>query len=550
MDIRSFGQNLMSRIRQLPQGASGLAANLPEKAQAVLQDLPKNVEEGAKALLANEQVAEGWRTVAKGVGEMRGKVPADHVEISKPDVPEPKPSTKPAPLSDVVKKATKASKTTADKARTTKSATRVKQGTEVVRHSKPTPFEAKHLTTPQAFKAASKHVSENATLLKQTGNATEAKQLSELAKRLERAGELYKTGNKPAAFRMLHAKIKPGLANPSLENALRMGNKAEEVVAAFKQAPVAKPFAEASQNMLARAGELRATGHAAEARRLTTFANKLSKAGESYAQGNHQAAFKLFRKGMTAETQQALKMSGKAEEVLAAFSKQAKGAAKLAKGTETVAKVGRSAPGAARVAQGARKTKQAVQAAGDGVKVAKAVKGAAKEAAAVVKAAESGVASGVASNGLLGGIKNFFGKIGDSIKGLFGKASGTMSSGGWQTIKQGFGQMLPGIGKAVQSSAIFSAVISLGENLYLMLKGERSIGRAIGGVVGDTVAGMFGGVASALASGAAIAGLGALGVVGMPLTIAAAAIGILSFTVFDRFFRDTAIYDSLTHLFT
>lgn len=467
MDIRSFGQNFMSRIRQLPQGASGLAANLPEKAQAVLQDLPKNVEEGAKALLANEQVAEGWRTVAKGVGEMRGKVPADHVEISKPDVPEPKPSTKPAPLSDVVKKATKASKTTADKARTAKSATRVKQGTEVVRHSKPTPFEAKHLTTSQAFKAASKHVSENATLLKQTGNATEAKQLSELAKRLERAGELYKTGNKPAAFRMLHAKIKPGLANPSLENALRMGNKAEEVVAAF--------------------------------------------------------------------------------------SKQAKGAAKVAKSTETVAKVGRSAPGAARVAQGARNTKQAVQAAGDGVKIAKAVKGAAKEAAAVVKAAESGVASGVASgasNGLLGGIKNFFGKIGDSIKGLFGKASGTMSSGGWQTIKQGFGQMLPGIGKAVQSSAIFSAVISLGENLYLMLKGERSIGRAIGGVVGDTVAGMFGGVASALASGAAIAGLGALGVVGMPLTIAAAAIGILSFTAFDRFFRDTAIYDSLTHLFT
>ena len=110
--------------------------------------------------------------------------------------------------------------------------------------------------------------------------------------------------------------------------------------------------------------------------------------------------------------------------------------------------------------------------------------------------------------------------------------------------------MLPGLGKAARSSAIFSAAFSAVENLVQVFRGERTTPRAIGGVIGDTASGVVGGVGSALASGAAIAGLGALGLAGLPLTLAAGAIGIGGFLLFDRFFKNSAIYDKLTHLFT
>lgn len=477
MDIRSFGQGFMNRIKQLPQGVSGAASNLPARAQAALQDLPKNVEEGAKALLANEQVAEGWRTVAKGVGEMRGKVPTDQVELTKPEA---KPSSK--PVSEVAKKAKKASKKTTHKAHTSKTSARVKQGVEEIKKTRPTPSVPKNLHSAETYQAAAKSVREEAAILRQTGHAAEAKELSALAKRLDRARSLYKAGNKPAATRMVHAKIKMGLASPRYQELHLKAKQAEELLATFGK----------------------------------------------------NADGKVFKRA---------KIVPQAAESLKPAATIAKEAVQVG---EKTAKAGRTAGSAGRVARGAQKTKTALKAAGEGAELAKAAK-----AGKTLKAAgaASGVANGTAS-GIMGGVKNFFGKIGDSIKGLFGKASGAMNSSGWQTVKQGFGQMLPGIGKAIQSSAIFSAVISLGENLFLMMKGERSVGRAIGGVVGDTVAGIFGGIGSALASGAAIAGLGALGVVGMPLTIAAAAIGILSFTVFDRFFRNTGLYDSLTHLFT
>lgn len=735
MDIRNLGQSMMTRLRQLPSQASQLAANLPEtlkdlpaKAQDVVQHLPEHLEEGAKSVLANETVAQGWRTVGKGVGELVGLQPADQISLTNPTAPVVKPpasggnavlnpaaeipagtvaAPKPPAGSAIPNAATKATKVkpivtpqpgavsvikepgfvsaaptvsepaaavgkTVQRARSAKEAGRVASGVrnavkpsvpavsapasaplaaparkaaDVLKNGAKVPVQVKDFNSVKQYASASKHIAERATLLKEVGQPEAAAKMTELSQRLSRAGELAKQGNTPAASRMLHAKIKVGMRNPGVQDAIRLANKADDLKAAFGTTPAtAKPFAAASEKMLARAKQLSDMGHAGEARTLTNFAKKLSKAGETYAAGDKSGAMKLFRTGFNEKTQQALKVSDKADEVFAAFGK-GKGAAKTAttasssakaavdsvaqvaqEGTKTVAKAakggahaieaggsavvkeaakettatvakeatkgaakqattaGRTATSAARVAKGATNAKGAASAAQAGeaaqaatqtvTKAAKAAKGAkaaqavqaggtaaAKEvvkgAGTVAKDAVSAAGSGAAgtAKGMFGklvdGAKNLFGKASERVKGLFGKIkTGAGNSAGWQTIKQGFKEMLPGIKKAAVSSAIFSAIFSAAENLFKMFKGERTAGRAFGGVLGDTLGGTIGGVISSLASGGAIAALGALGVVGWPVTLAAGAVGILGFMAFDRFFRKSWVYDQITHLFT
>lgn len=756
MDIRNLGQSMMTRLRQLPAQATHLAENLPEtlkdlpaKAQDVVAHLPEHLEEGAKSVLANETVAQGWRTVGKGVGELVGFQPGDQVSLTNPATPVVKPpvsggnavlnpaaeipagtvaAPKPSVGSAIPNAATRAAKPrpvvapqpgavsvikepgfvsgptvaepastvgkTLKQARTTKEAGRVasgvrnlvkpsapavsapvaaapvvaapaapavaapvavplKRAADVLKNGAKVPVKVQDLSTLKEYASASKHIAERAALLKEVGQPEAAQKLTELSARLSRAGELAKQGNTPAASRMLHAKFKVGLRNPSVQDAIRLANRADDLKAAFGTPTVSEPFAAASQKMLSRAKQLADMGHAGEARTLTNFAKKLQTAGESYAAGDKSAAMKLFRSGLTEKTQQALKVSDKADEVFAAFGK-GKGAtttatsakatvealkaevtqvaqegtkvvtraAKAAKGgaqaieaggaavaseaasaTQQVTTSARSATSAARVAKGASGTKaaasaatageaaqaatqtvtrgakaakgaQAVQAAGSAAKevvkdaaqvAGTAAKEVAKDAAQVAgtaakevaKDAVSAAGSGAAgtAKGMFGkvvdGAKNLFGKASERVKGLFGKIkTGAGNSAGWQTIKQGFKEMLPGLKKAAVSSAIFSAVFSTAENLFKMFKGERAPGRALGGVLGDTLGGTVGGVISSLASGAAIAGLGALGVVGWPVTLAAGAVGILGFMAFDRFFRKSWVYDQITHLFT
>ncbi|HEY9898280.1 MAG TPA: hypothetical protein V6D00_03780, partial [Pantanalinema sp.] len=709
------------RLRQLPSQASHLAENLPEtlkdlpaKAQDVVQHLPEHLEEGAKSVLANETVAQGWRTVGKGVGELVGFQPGDKVSLTHPAAPVVKPPVsggnavlnpaaeipagavavpKPSAGSAIPNAATKVSKVkpvatprpgavsvikepgfvsggtavtepanavakTVQRARSAKEAGRVasgvrnavkpaapalaapvaepiKKAADVLKNGATVPVKVKDLNSLKEYASASKHIAERAALLKEVGQPEAAQTMTELSKRLSRAGELAKQGNTPAASRMLHAKIKVGLRNPGVQDAIRLADKADELKAAFGTTPAtAQPFAAASEKMLSRAKQLSDMGHAGEARTLTNFAKKLSKAGETYAAGDKSGAMKLFRTGFNEKTQQALKVSDKADEVFAAFGK-GKGAAKSAtsakaavdsasqvaqEGTRTVAKAAKAAKGsaqaveaggaavakettatvakeatasaakhattsartatsAARVAKGASGTKAAASAATAGdtaqaltqtaTKAAKAAKGAqavqaggtaAKE---VVKTAGTTAKDAVSAAGgaagtakgmfgkLVDGAKNLFGKASEKVKGLFGKIkTGAGNSAGWQTIKQGFKEMLPGLKKAAVSSAIFSAVFSTAENLFKMFKGERAPGRALGGVLGDTLGGTVGGVISSLASGGAIAALGALGVVGWPVTLAAGAVGILGFMAFDRFFRKSWVYDQITHLFT
>lgn len=209
---------------------------------------------------------------------------------------------------------------------------------------------------------------------------------------------------------------------------------------------------------------------------------------------------------------------------------------------ETVTTATKAAKGA-KAAQAAAEATEAVSTATKAAKGAKAVKAAAEATEVAVKTAESTAAAtstaAEGAKGFLSGIKDKLSNLGNGLKGAR-----------WESFKAGMAQILPGLGKAARSGAIFSAIFSGFGNIYMMMSGERSTRRAIGGVVSDTVGGAVGGVVSALASGAAIAALGALGVVGWPVTLGAAAAGFLGFLGFDKLFKGSGLKDKLIHLFT
>lgn len=698
MDIRNWGQTFMARIKQLPSQATGFAHDLPN----ALNDLPKTLEDGAKAVIVNDQVAEGWKTVGQGVGQLTGWKSSDQVNLSDaaksaskpevptatPDVPNPEPATDPvghavqdaasttpkgtlpaagpapaeppptvapdtapavkpaAPAADPIGKAVQGAATdspastltkTVRRARTAKAATRVADGARAAKaaaEAKPVavegPLSLSRLEAKPSFNNSALELTDRASLMRQMGHPAEAKTLSQFADKLQKAGTFYDKNQKLISGRMLHAKGPLGLNNPELQAALKTSSKASEVGSAFGVKAESQPFSNAARRMYARAEQLDQLGHPAEAAKLTKFADRLSTASEQAAKGHEAAAFKLFRRGFNPETQQAIQVSNKANEVYTAFSQEpqaakaagtagrAAKAAGQAGGATKAIDAGRTAATASRVAKGAkavRAGKAVTQAgqeastvahagraakgakaalaaehageargfmnAGEAAKGAKQVAGAAQEAGSAAKgagaageaanaakgattaadaangaavagdAAKAADAGAGAAHGVIGGIKGFFGKIGGGIKGFFGKfGKGTGGSGGWSTIKAGFAKMLPGLGKAIKSSAIFSAVFSIGSNLFDVLRGKKTIALAVGTVFGDTLGGAIGGVVSALASGAAIAALGALGVVGLPLTLAAGAVGILGFMGFDHLFRNSSIYDTITHLFT
>lgn len=220
-------------------------------------------------------------------------------------------------------------------------------------------------------------------------------------------------------------------------------------------------------------------------------------------------------------------------------------AAVATQGAETVAtttkavKGAKAAKGAADAVKGAKAAKGAAEA----TKVAVEATKVAESTAAAVKTAET-AASAVGTAGE--GAKGFLGAIKDKLSGIGSKFKGAR----WDSFKAGLSQILPGLGKAARSGAIFSGIFSAIGNIYMVFSGERSTRRAVGGVVSDTVGGAVGGVVSALASGATIAALGALGVIGWPVTLAAAAAGFLGFLAFDKLFKSSGLKDKLIHLFT
>ena len=454
-----------------------------------------------------------------------------------------------------------------------------------------------------SFLEAAGRMRERAQMLRQTGHSGPARTLETFARRLDGAARQAAQGHRTEALALFRKSF-----GENVQGALRLSGKAEDALLAFGRraadgslAPAAfqGPFGQTAEKMLARAEWLRQTGKAEQAATMTRFANRLVKAGEIAANGDGQAALSMFRRSMTPQVQEALRTSNRAGAVLEAFGpgsaaraaspaveagakildggvRTAGAGARVAEvvargGSEIVEQAATIADAAQRVEAGGSAVRQAAllgsevvesgaqvgRGAGAAVKGSEAavasVEAATSGAGAVARSAEAAVTgAGKASGnvGLFGRARQALGQAGERLKSLFGGLGKNGNPGGWQTIRQGFAQMLPGLGKAARSSAIFSAAFSAVENLVQVFRGERTTPRAIGGVIGDTASGVVGGVGSALASGAAIAGLGALGLAGLPLTLAAGAIGIGGFLLFDRFFKNSAIYDKLTHLFT
>ena len=96
-----------------------------------------------------------------------------------------------------------------------------------------TPTLARQHATPQAFSAASSRLQELASALARTGNHADGKLMQTAAVRLSHAAQLHADGHTHAAFQMLHARRKAGLANPGFQKALALGNRAEGLLATF-----------------------------------------------------------------------------------------------------------------------------------------------------------------------------------------------------------------------------------------------------------------------------------------------------------------------------
>ena len=85
---------------------------------------------------------------------------------------------------------------------------------------------------------------------------------------------------------------------------------------------VSSPFASAAEKMRVKAARLSSMGHPADAKELESFATKLDKSGQMYAQGQKAQALDAFQQAYQAQgTQAALAESKTAEEVWAAFGK-------------------------------------------------------------------------------------------------------------------------------------------------------------------------------------------------------------------------------------
>ncbi|MBM3274736.1 MAG: hypothetical protein FJZ00_06265, partial [Candidatus Sericytochromatia bacterium] len=118
------------------------------------------------------------------------------------------------------------------------------------------------------------------------------------------------------------AKAGSKVAKAGAKAGAKAAKAAKKVPVKVPNLKVAKPFASASKKMGERAAALKATGNLAEARRLETLSAKLEAAGKVYAKGDKAKGLAMFRESLNKKgTQEALRLSNKADEVLAAFGK-------------------------------------------------------------------------------------------------------------------------------------------------------------------------------------------------------------------------------------
>ncbi len=178
---------------------------------------------------------------------------------------------------------------------------------------------------PQTFRSAAGRLDALSSALTRTGLADDARILTETARRLTHAGELHASGHTQAAFEMLHARRKLGLANPEFQAALARGSRAEGLLARFGTRTAAeKAFDRAASRVDDLAEKLIRTGNPGEARVLESFATRLNRAGDLHAEGHRQAAFSMLhakrKPGLAGqEVQTALAKAHRAESLLETF---------------------------------------------------------------------------------------------------------------------------------------------------------------------------------------------------------------------------------------
>ncbi|MEB3186460.1 MAG: hypothetical protein VKP72_03375 [bacterium] len=184
---------------------------------------------------------------------------------------------------------------------------------------------ARRSAGPEAFRSAAGRLESLASALVRTGRGEDARILNETARRLSHAGELHAAGHTHAAFEMLHARRKLGLANPEFQEALARGTRAEGLLAHFGTRTAAEnAFDRAAARVDDLAEKLIKTGHADDARLLETFSDRLSRAGDLHSEGQRQAAFAMLhakrKPGLAGQdVQEALARGRKAESLLETF---------------------------------------------------------------------------------------------------------------------------------------------------------------------------------------------------------------------------------------
>ncbi|MBC7543726.1 MAG: hypothetical protein H7338_13450 [Candidatus Sericytochromatia bacterium] len=122
---------------------------------------------------------------------------------------------------------------------------------------------------------------------------------------------------------------------------------------------------------------------------------------------------------------------------------------------------------------------------------------------------------------------------GGSVQGVISDQAGKFS--------KGFLAARKGLAATVSVGTIVGAGFSLVLNAVDVIKGKRSIGSAAGRVAADTVGAAVSGIGSVPIGGAATAALGAVGIVGLPLTIAGLGISVLAGVACDAAFRRSGI---------
>lgn len=117
------------------------------------------------------------------------------------------------------------------------------------------------------------------------------------------------------------------------------------------------------------------------------------------------------------------------------------------------------------------------------------------------------------------------------------------AGGGLKAVLNGGKAIGMGVLKGMGVSALVSGIFSTISNGIAVLTGRETKADAVGSVAADVANGAVSGIGASLFGGAAMAGLGALGVAGLPLTLLVGGAALLGTYLGDKLFKKTGAYD-------